>query len=66
MHLRSAVLAIVFALPVFGARSLDQLDDNLRAAEVRLSPEQVARLDQASAFDVGYPYDFMASIQGGW
>jgi len=51
---------------IFGARSLEQLDDNLRAADLKLTPAQVARLDEASAFPYGYPYDFMRQIQGRW
>ena len=51
---------------IFGARSLQQLDDNLAAAEVQLSTEEVKRLDDASAFDPGYPYKFMANIQKRW
>jgi len=26
----------------------------------------VARLDEASRFDVGYPYAFMKDVQGRW
>jgi aryl-alcohol dehydrogenase-like predicted oxidoreductase len=51
---------------IFGARSLEQLDDNLRAAEVKLTAEQVKQLDAASAFALGYPYEFLQRIQGRW
>jgi aryl-alcohol dehydrogenase-like predicted oxidoreductase len=51
---------------IFGARTLEQLDDNLRAAELRLSDAHVAALDEASAFDLGYPYDLMGRIQSRW
>ena len=51
---------------IFGARAVAQLDDNLKAADVKLSPEDVAKLDDASAFDVGYPYKFLAQIQKRW
>jgi len=51
---------------IFGARSLQQLDDNLRAAELKLPPDTVRRLDEASAFDVGYPYEFMQRVQQRW
>lgn len=37
------------ALPIIGPRSLDQLGSNLGAAALTLSPEQIARLDAASA-----------------
>jgi aryl-alcohol dehydrogenase-like predicted oxidoreductase len=51
---------------IFGARSLEQLDDNLKAADVKLSTEEVQKLDEASAFELGYPYTFMAGIQKRW
>jgi aryl-alcohol dehydrogenase-like predicted oxidoreductase len=51
---------------IFGARSLEQLDDNLKAADVRLTDDDVKRLDDASAFKLGYPYEFMANIQKRW
>ena len=51
---------------IFGARSLEQLDDNLKAAEVKLAPDDVQKLDDASAFELGYPYNFMAGIQKRW
>ena len=40
---------------IVGAKRLDQLSDNLGAAEVRLSPEDIERLDSASALAPEYP-----------
>jgi aryl-alcohol dehydrogenase-like predicted oxidoreductase len=51
---------------IFGARSVAQVDDNLKAADVKLSAEDVKRLDEASAFEIGYPYTFMRHIQKRW
>lgn len=51
---------------IFGARSLEQLDANLKATEVQLADDQLRRLDEASAFELGYPYAFIKSIQGRW
>jgi aryl-alcohol dehydrogenase-like predicted oxidoreductase len=51
---------------IFGARNLEQLETNLAAVDVELTPGQLATLDQASAFDLGYPYDFIQSIQSAW
>jgi aryl-alcohol dehydrogenase-like predicted oxidoreductase len=51
---------------IFGARTIAQLDDNLKAAEVKLSADDVKRLDEASVFELGYPYGFMANIQKRW
>jgi aryl-alcohol dehydrogenase-like predicted oxidoreductase len=51
---------------IFGARTVEQLDDNLKAASLKLSAEHLRQLDEASAFEIGYPYDFMKRIQGRW
>jgi aryl-alcohol dehydrogenase-like predicted oxidoreductase len=51
---------------IFGARSVAQLEDNLAAAALALDPAQLARLDEASAFPLGYPYEFMQRVQRRW
>jgi aryl-alcohol dehydrogenase-like predicted oxidoreductase len=45
--------------PIIGARTMEQLDDNLGAAEWRLDDDQVARLDEASRLPDLYPYGFI-------
>ncbi len=44
---------------IVGARTVQQLDDNLKALEVKLTPEDVKALDDASRPDWGYPYSFI-------
>ncbi|MEO6419802.1 MAG: aldo/keto reductase [Polyangiaceae bacterium] len=51
---------------IFGARTVAQLEENLGAADLELSSDVVARLDAASAPELGYPYDFIKNIDGGW
>jgi len=51
---------------IFGARTVQQLDDNLVAADLELSAEHVRQLDAASAFDLGYPYAFIQATQSTW
>jgi aryl-alcohol dehydrogenase-like predicted oxidoreductase len=46
-------------MPVLGARTLDQINDNLAAAELVLDAEHIARLDTASAVPLGYPHEFL-------
>jgi len=41
---------------IIGARNEQQLRDNLAAATFVLTPEQVARLDEASQTQIAYPY----------
>ncbi|MFZ3592670.1 aldo/keto reductase [Streptomyces sp. BH104] len=47
--------------PIIGARTPAQLEDNLGALEVDLSAAHLARLDAASAIELGYPHDMLAS-----
>ena len=49
--------------PIIGARRLDQLEDNLGAAGWELSPEQLARLSEASAIEDVYPYRMIREMQ---
>jgi aryl-alcohol dehydrogenase-like predicted oxidoreductase len=46
--------------PILGARTISHLEDNLGATGWALTPEQVARLDQASALPLPYPYESLA------
>ena len=54
------------AIPVLGARNRRQLADNLRSLDVTLSAAQLARLDEVSAIQPGYPTEFLArdGVQG--
>jgi aryl-alcohol dehydrogenase-like predicted oxidoreductase len=45
-------------IPIIGARRIQQMKDNLASLELHLTPEQVAALDEASAIEAGFPYDF--------
>lgn len=46
--------------PVVGARTPEQLLGNLAALEVDLTAEQLARLDAASATELGYPHTLLS------
>jgi len=46
---------------IIGARTVDQLRDNLRALSVRLAAEDVKALDEVSQPAWGYPYNFIGS-----
>ncbi len=48
-------------IPILGATRLAQLQDNLAALEFTLEPEQMQRLDEVSAIDLGFPHTFLAS-----
>ena len=48
--------------PIIGATSLQQLEENLGAVGWALTAEELARLDEASAFDLGYPAEFIRRV----
>ena len=63
----SAQVALAWALtnqavtaPLIGARTLRQLDDNIGALGVNLTGAQLARLDEISRIELGFPHDFLA------
>jgi aryl-alcohol dehydrogenase-like predicted oxidoreductase len=58
---RAAVSSVIF-----GARTVAQLEENLGAADLVLSADMVARLDAASAPELGYPYEFIRNLDGAW
>ncbi len=45
--------------PIIGARTMEQLDDNLAALEVKLTGDDMARLDEASKPQLAFPADFL-------
>ena len=47
-------------IPIVGASSVEQLESNLASVDVELTDEHMARLDAVSAFDLGYPHDYLA------
>lgn len=46
-------------IPLLGARTLAQLDENLACLDVTLSMEQLARLDEATAITLGSPHEML-------
>jgi aryl-alcohol dehydrogenase-like predicted oxidoreductase len=48
---------------IVGARTVAQLEENLKAVDVKLSPEDVQELDDASRPAWDYPYDFIGRQQ---
>lgn len=51
------------ASTILGARRVEQIEDNLGALDFTLDDEQLARLDDASRIELGFPHDF---ITGGF
>ncbi|MEV4252347.1 aldo/keto reductase [Spirillospora sp. NPDC049652] len=49
--------------PIIGARTAEQLTDNLGVLDVTLEPEVVQRLNEVSGFKPGFPTDFIGGTQ---
>ncbi len=47
------------AIPIVGARTFAQFEDNLGALDVTLDAAQLKRLGEASVIALGFPHDFM-------
>lgn len=52
-------------VPLVGARTREQLDDNLQCLDFELAPEVKARLDDASRIELGFPHDFLQQFRRG-
>ena len=48
---------------IIGVRTLAQLEDNLGAANLELTPAELAKLDAASTLPEMYPYRFLENYQ---
>ena len=50
-------------VPLVGARTHQQLADNLHCLDFELAPETKARLDEASHIQLGFPHDFLQQFR---
>jgi aryl-alcohol dehydrogenase-like predicted oxidoreductase len=50
--------------PILGARHVDQLVDNLGAIDLQLTADHLARLEQHTEFQRGFPLDFIDDTSG--
>jgi aryl-alcohol dehydrogenase-like predicted oxidoreductase len=50
------------ASTIIGARTMDQLDDNLVALEVKLPPQAIAKLDEVSRPKLNFPAEFLGFV----
>jgi Aldo/keto reductase family len=52
-------------IPIIGARRAAQVEDNLKSLDWRLTDEQLAKLDEATKIELGFPHDFLTMISSG-
>lgn len=50
-------------IPILGARSLAQLDDQLAALEWSLTDEQLANLDEVASYEPEFPHTFLPGLK---
>lgn len=50
-------------IPIIGVSKLHQIEDNLQCVNFELSTEMVARLNEVSAVELGFPHDFLKRAQ---
>jgi aryl-alcohol dehydrogenase-like predicted oxidoreductase len=48
-------------IPIVGARRAAQIEDNLRCLDWQLTGEEIAKLDEATKIELGFPHDFLAN-----
>ena len=49
--------------PIIGARTLSQLENNLKATDTQLTVDQITRLNAISTIAMGYPQEVLATVQ---
>jgi len=50
-------------IPLVGAKTREQLDENLGCLEFELDPSDKTALDEASRIELGFPHDFLAQFK---
>ncbi len=53
---------VPYVFPIIGGRKVEQLQQNLVALDISLTPEQVKRIENAVSFNPGFPNTMIVSI----
>ena len=48
-------------IPIIGARRAAQIEDNLKSLDWQLTDEQLAKLDEPTKIELGFPHDFLTN-----
>ena len=48
-------------IPIIGARTVEQIKDNLGSIHIQLTPDHLSKLDEASKVDLGFPMKFLST-----
>lgn len=68
--LTSVALAYVlhkapYVFPIVGGRTIEHLKGNIEALALVLTPDDIAEIEAAAEFDVGFPLNFLSRKPGG-
>ena len=68
--LTSVALAYVlhkapYVFPIVGGRTIDHLKGNIEALGLELTPDDIAEIEGAVDFDIGFPLNFLSGKPGG-
>ncbi|GJC88867.1 putative aryl-alcohol dehydrogenase AAD14 [Colletotrichum liriopes] len=48
-----------YVFPIVGGRKIEHLEDNIKALSIRLTEEQIQRIEGFKNFDIGFPMNFI-------
>lgn len=49
--------------PLLGARKLSHLEESFKAIQIKLSSEEISKLDALSSVSLGYPHELLAKVR---
>lgn len=52
---------VPYVFPILGGRKIEQLEQNLEALDITLTPEHIAYLESVLPFNSGFPSNFFVS-----
>ncbi|CAM3657205.1 aldo/keto reductase [Sphingobacterium prati] len=52
------------AFPLLGARTIEQFEQSIRATDINLTTDELAKLDALSSISLGYPHDLLNTVRG--
>ncbi|KAI9453099.1 NADP-dependent oxidoreductase domain-containing protein [Lactarius psammicola] len=48
-----------YVFPIIGGRKVEQLEENIAALDITLTPEQIKRIEEATPFHPGFPHSML-------
>lgn len=59
-HLAAYIFAkYPFAFPILGGTKIAQIKDNIKAIEIKLTDEQMKKIEDSAPFDLGFPMNMI-------